>query len=69
MKVVDFNALIKELGLEKKEFAEKTGMNYSGVCSWHDEKRPIPSWVDSWLENYKKGKKFDTIKELVKDEV
>ncbi len=56
MTVEAFNRTLKDLRLGKKEFAETTGVNYTGVSAWHDDKRPIPSWVESWLDNYRKAK-------------
>ncbi len=61
MTVEAFNNRIKELELSRKDFAEKTNMAYSSVSNWHDEKKPIPGWVESWLENYAKSKTLDTI--------
>ena len=69
MKITEFNEALKSAGLNKKEFAEKTNMTYQSVTNWADDTRPIPGWVKSWLENYRKSKSFDTIAGLVKKEL
>ncbi len=61
MKIEEFNELLKSVGMNKKEFAEKTGMTYQSVTNWSDSTRPIPAWVESWLENYKKSKTLDIV--------
>lgn len=43
-----------------------TDIAYSTVGNWHDEKKPIPGWVESWLKNYIKAKNMDSIVEAVK---
>lgn len=67
MNIEDFNNQLKRLGLNKKEFADKVNMTYQSVTNWNDDTRPIPGWVESWLEHYAKSKKFETIKELTRD--
>ena len=56
MKTEDFENNIKTLGVSRKEFAAMSGMSYNTVVNWHDEKKPIPGWVESWLDNYRKAK-------------
>lgn len=52
----EFNTSLKSLALSRKEFAEITGVAYSTISQWSDDKNHIPSWVESWLDNYKKAK-------------
>jgi hypothetical protein len=62
----EFDILLKECDITRKEFASYSGINYSTVTRWHDTERPIPVWVESWLENYKAKKYFDKIKSTLK---
>ncbi len=64
-----FDDTLRKSGLSRKDFAEKTGIQYSTVGKWNDIDRPIPSWVDSWLENYIDKKKYENIKNIIKDEL
>jgi len=61
-----FNAMLKRAGLSKKEFAAKTGLAYSTVANWGTgEDRPVPSWVMSWLLNYRKARTLDGVKDVI----
>lgn len=62
----EFDNTLKEIGLSRNEFAEMTNLAYSTIGNWHDEKKPVPGWVKSWLENYIKAKDIDTIAETIK---
>jgi len=46
-----------------------SGMSYNTVVNWHDDKKPIPSWVSSWLDNYRKSRKLDIIHKLFDEEI
>ncbi len=61
----EFNTILKSLALSRKDFAEITGVSYSTISQWRDDKNPIPSWVSSWLDNYKKAKALTDIIETV----
>lgn len=65
MSTEEFELKIKELGISRKEFCEITGLTYSAVSKWHDDNRPVPSWVDSWIKNYKKAKTLDVIVDAI----
>lgn len=65
----EFTSSLKRINLSKKEFAQMANISYNTVNNWNDENRPIPPWVKSWLENYIAKKKFETIKEIIQDEV
>lgn len=66
MTTEDFNLKLKDVGLSRKEFCEITGLAYSSVSNWHDENRPVPTWVESWLENFKAKKSMMEVKEVIK---
>ena len=65
MTKVVFDDTLRQCGLSRKDFAEKTGTQYTTVGKWNDTERPIPSWVDSWLDNYIKAKSYIDIKNKV----
>jgi len=69
MKKQEFDKILKEIGLSRQKFADITNLSYGAVSNWHDEKKPVPGWVKSWLQNYIDKKKFDNIKSIIKDEV
>lgn len=57
--------LMMALDLSKADFAKMVGAVYNGVINWN-VRGQTPKWVQSWLENYEKARKFDKIKELLK---
>ena len=61
MKKEEFDVLLKKSNLDRKEFALLSGIQYSSVGKWNDNSRPIPVWVQSWLENYIRAKIADDI--------
>ncbi|NUW25110.1 XRE family transcriptional regulator [Arcobacter butzleri] len=61
----EFSDFLKDINLSKKEFAELSNISYNTVNNWNDDNRPIPPWVESWLENYNKVKAYDDIKEKI----
>lgn len=67
MKKEELTKLLEEIKLSKKEFARLCNISYNTVNNWTDETRPVPPWVPSWLENYIDKKRFDTIKQVIKD--
>lgn len=66
MKKQEFDETLKKIGLSRQEFADMTELSYGAVSNWHDEKKPVPGWVKSWLDNYVKAKDMDNIVEAVK---
>ena len=60
-----FDDILKKLNLTRQQFCEITGLAYSSVSNWNDKSKPVPSWVDSWLENYEKGKTLDELLDLI----
>ena len=65
MKKDEFDNILKKIGMTRQEFADKTNLSYGAVSNWHDEKKPVPGWVDSWLDNYIKAKSYIDIKNKV----
>ena len=69
MKKEDFTELLKKHGLKKRQFADLSGENYHTVLGWGREYTnygltktiAIPNWIDSWLTNYEKAKKYEII--------
>ena len=66
MKKSKFDKILKDINLTRQEFANLTNLTYGAVSNWHDEKKPIPGWVESWLENYIKAKDMDKVAQAVK---
>ncbi len=62
----DFDAKLKSLGISRQDFCDMTGLAYSSVANWKDESKPIPIWVDSWLENYAKAITLDDVAKAIK---
>jgi DNA-binding transcriptional regulator YiaG len=56
MTIEEFNKRLEDAQLRKKDFARLTGLSYGSVTNWGQEKKPIPSWVDSWLSLYVQNK-------------
>ena len=69
MKKEEFDNILKNAGLTRQEFSNITKVAYSTISNWHDENKPIPSWVDSWFANYIKAKDMDKIIEAVKPHI
>ena len=62
----DLKRELQELNITKKEFANLANIPYNTVNNWSDSKRPIPSWVDSWLKNYTYKQKFEDVQIVLK---
>jgi DNA-binding transcriptional regulator YiaG len=69
MKKEDFNKILKDINLSRQDFADMTNLTYGAVSNWDDEKKPIPGWVESWLNNYIKAKDMDKVVEAVKPHI
>ncbi len=57
----EFDKTLKSINLDRKTFAELTNVSYNTVSNWNDNKKPVPNWVESWLNNYKKSIILDNI--------
>jgi len=60
----EFNKLLKQANLSKKEFCGLLKISYPSVNNWGTSK-DVPYWVKSWLENYIKSKSYEDIKDKV----
>lgn len=58
----EFNSLLKQANLTKKQLAEIIGMQYSSVNNWGSSQE-FPKWVESWLQNYIKAKTYEEVKD------
>lgn len=63
----EFEKTLKTTGLTKKEFSKLVDMSYGGVVNWGRENQSLPNWVDSWLELYTQNKKFENLKQIIKE--
>ncbi len=64
MKKEEFQSLLKEASLKKKDLANILGIGQLSVNNWGSSK-DIPYWVKSWLDNFIKAKKFNEAKSLL----
>ena len=62
----EFDKLLKDINLTRQKFADLTKLSYGAVSNWNDEKKPVPGWVKSWLENYIKAKDIDKMAETMR---
>lgn len=67
MEKKEFQVLLKEASLKKKDLATMLGIGQLSVNNWGSSK-DIPYWVQSWLENYIKAKKYSDVKDLLCDD-
>ena len=56
---------IEDIKLSKKDFADLANISYNTVNNWNDTNKPVPSWVESWLNNYEKAKTYNDVKEKI----
>jgi transposase len=61
-----FENKIKDVGLNKKIFAENCNISYNTVMNWSN-RGEVPGWVDSWIKNYKAKQDLDKIKSTLKE--
>ncbi len=62
----EFEKLLKEAELTKKEFSKLVKMSYGGVVNWGREQQTLPNWVESWVDLYIKNRKFENLKRSIK---
>lgn len=65
MNYEQFDKILADLGMTKREFAAMVGMNERAVTNWSTAEQ-VARWVPSWLENYKKAKTIDDLKEFIR---
>jgi len=63
---VELTKKLKDINLSKKEFANLSNISYNTVNNWNDENKPVPPWVESWLENYIKAKDIEKVAQTMK---
>ena len=65
MEKEQFFERLKELGLNKMDFANITNVPYATVNNWgimrNGKPQVIPPWVESYLYYYEKSKKLDYV--------
>lgn len=61
----EFNKELKELNLSKNDFSQMVNMNYSSITNWKQSGN-LPSWLKSWLQNYRKALILDKITKEIK---
>jgi hypothetical protein len=64
MDKIKLNNLLKDAGLKKKDLSQLFQMSQSAVNNWGSSKE-IPYWLESWLNNYIKAIKYDSIQEML----
>ena len=67
MTIEEFNEKLKAAGLRKKDFAQKTNLPYGSITNWGQETRPIPKWVESWLDLYIRNRAVEQIIYQIKE--
>lgn len=68
MEIGEFEKLLKQANLTKKEFASIAGMNYNSVVNW-GTKNSYAAWVEPFLNFYIKAKRYDELIKVVASEV
>ena len=58
---------LEALNITKKEFADLANVSYNTVNNWNNTTRPVPEWVESWLENYSLARKYKIIEKVLQD--
>lgn len=64
MDITKFEEILKSINLSKKDFSDTTGVAYQTIINWGSTNK-VPSWVDTWLDNYIKAKSYEEIKNKV----
>lgn len=64
MNVANFEDKLNKNNLSKKEFSGLTGVAYQTIINWGSTGK-IPSWVESWLENYIKSNSYNQIRDKI----
>ena len=64
----DFKNVLKSEGMTIKRFAEMCGLNPNSLSTTWKAKGEVPKWAESWLENFRKAKKLDSVKKTICDD-
>jgi len=62
-----FTSLLKSAGLSKKAFAEIANISYNTANNWNDDTKPIPQWVEPFLNLYIENKECRNLKQILKE--
>ena len=62
----NFNDLLNQAEISKKEFCQKVGLQYNAVNQWGSNGRGVPVWVESWLKNYIRLQAFEKLRQIIK---
>lgn len=62
-----FNELLVNANLSKKAFSDIFNLSQTTVNGWGGIDKPIPYWVESWLELYIDKQKFKALKSAIKN--
>lgn len=59
-----FEEVLKRNNLNKKDFSEITNLSYQTIMNW-SRNNNVPSWFDSWIENFEEAQIYKELKEKV----
>jgi len=65
MNYKEFEELLENANLKKKEFSELSEVPYPTVMNWNNSDS-VPKWVISWIKNYKEAKDLEKVVEVLK---
>jgi len=69
----NFRKRLKNLNLNKKEFAAICKVPYPTIVNWgimkKDKQLPIPAWVEPFLDYYEKSKKLDYVMDEICEKI
>lgn len=68
MNYKEFEELLKNANINKKEFSELADLSYQTVMNWNNTNN-VPKWVKSWIENYCKAKDLESIVKTVQPHI
>lgn len=65
----EFNAMLKDADLTKKDFAKYLQTSYNTINAWGSNNREVPYWVKSWLRLYICCSNGNKLRKLLKDNI
>lgn len=67
----EFIKKLKELNLTIKDFSQISNISYSTISNWgyssNEKVIPVPNWVEPFLINYEKARKYDYLSKEIFD--
>ena len=60
------NKMLNDANISRKELAVKLNCATQTINNWGSTQN-IPYWVESWLENFIEKKKFENMKNVLRD--